>query len=69
MIFKCPHCDKEVIANNLKQDEVNNDIVIKARLIFLNEDGNILCRCSNCKKIISLPLTFNSKENNVERIM
>jgi DNA-directed RNA polymerase subunit RPC12/RpoP len=54
--YKCPNCDKTIIENN--QESFTNDIIIKSKLVFLNEDGKILCKCSNCKKTISLPLDF-----------
>lgn len=56
--FKCPHCNKVIIEKNLKDETKPNDIIIKSRLVFLNEDGNVLCRCPDCKKIVGLPLNF-----------
>ena len=60
--YECPNCNKTIIENNLK-NFYSNDLIIKSKLIFLNEDGKVLGKCSSCKKIISLPLDF-SKENN-----
>jgi hypothetical protein len=68
--FECPHCNKTIIESNQKTLSSNdNDLIIKSKLIFLNEDGKVLCKCS-CKKIISLPLDFckstdKIKENNL----
>lgn len=60
--YKCPNCDKTIIENN-QSNFTSNDLIIKSKLIFLNEDGKVLCKCSSCKKVISLPLDF-SKQNN-----
>lgn len=62
MKFECPHCKKEILTNNSGNETKNGDIVIRSRLVFLNSDGNILCRCLNCKKVVGLPLTFTSSE-------
>jgi len=67
MIFECPHCKKQILENNVKQFKNTGDIVIKSRLVFLNEDGNVLCRCQQCKQVISLPLTFNKEEDSIQR--
>jgi len=53
--FKCPNCEKSII---VQSNVVQGDTIIKSRLVFLNKDKNVLCKCNNCKKIISLPLSF-----------
>jgi len=59
--FDCPYCNKTIIEKN-QNNILSKDIIIKSKLIFLNEDGNILGKCSSCKKLISLPLMFNEKD-------
>lgn len=54
--FECPSCKKVLMENNKKQF-FDEDIIIKSKLIFLNEDGKVLCKCT-CKKIVALPLDF-----------
>ena len=58
MIFECPHCNKKIIEDNDRPGATGSDIVIKSRLVFLNDDGNILARCPECKEIVGLPLNF-----------
>ena len=66
MTYNCPHCGKSVIENNDREDGAGkNDLVIKSRLVFLNEDGNVLARCPDCKKIIGLPLNFTETKNSI----
>lgn len=60
---KCSHCGKVIITNN---KEHSGDIIIKSRLVFLNEDGNVLCRCLQCKKPTSLPLNFVKSSNSIK---
>jgi uncharacterized protein with PIN domain len=59
----CEHCKKELLSEISEDDK---GLVIKSRLIFLNEDGQVFARCKNCKKLTTLPLTFTIKpsENN-----
>jgi len=61
--FNCPKCNREIISNNNLQ---KSGIVIKSKLVFLNEDGNILARCKNCKSIIPLPLIYNKYQNDIK---
>ena len=62
--FKCPVCNKTIIENNLKNNKSENDLIIKSRLIFLNSDGEVLCRCLECKSMVGLPLEFIKKSTN-----
>lgn len=62
--YKCPNCDKTIIENNQK-NFLSKDLIIKSKLIFLNEDGKVLGKCSSCKKIISLPLDFSQSEQQI----
>lgn len=62
--YNCPHCDKTIIENN-KNNFLNNDLIIKSNLVFLNEDGKVLCKCSGCKKTISLPLDYCKSTNKI----
>jgi len=55
MKYKCSNCGKDII---VQSNVIQGDMIIKSRLVFLNQDGNVLCRCTNCKKIVSLPLDF-----------
>ena len=55
MIFKCPNCESNIVDNNKNR---NGDLIIKSRLVFLNEDGNVMCRCQKCKRVVGLPLNF-----------
>lgn len=67
MTFKCPHCGKGVIESNDRDDGAGKgDLVIKSRLVFLNDDGNVLARCAECKKVIALPLNFSEKTNSLQ---
>ncbi len=63
--FECPSCQKTIIESN-QNNFLSNDLIIKSKLIFLNEDGKVLCKCNSCKKIISLPLDFNKTTNKIE---
>lgn len=58
--FDCPFCGKTLIESNQKSFSPR-DLIIKSKLVFLNEDGKILCKCV-CKKVVSLPLNFNKKK-------
>ena len=63
MKYDCPHCKKGIVeSNSVDKNAKLNDLVIKSRLVFLNGDGNVLCKCGNCKKLIALPLSFSEKE-------
>jgi len=63
--FKCPNCSHNIIVPNNKDDSNTGDVIIKSRLVFLNKDGNILCRCTNCKKLIGLPISFNNTDSSI----
>ena len=65
MNYKCPKCSKEIIADN-KNDLTDNNIVIKSKLVFLNDDGNVMCRCPQCKKVVGLPLNFMKSSNSIQ---
>jgi hypothetical protein len=56
--FVCPECGKTIIEKNLKNITEADDLVIKSRLVFLNNNGEILCRCLECKHLTTLPLNF-----------
>lgn len=58
--YNCPYCKKTILENN--QNNISNDLIIKSKLVFLNEDGNILAKCTCCKKIIALPLDFSKQK-------
>ena len=68
MTFECPHCNNNIVDNNKNR---TGDLIIKSRLVFLNEDGNIMCRCQKCKKVVGLPLNFvkSSKTIKDDRII
>ena len=53
--FKCPSCGKPIVEEN--ENSVNG-MVIKSRLVFLNENGEVLCKCMQCKTVVALPLNF-----------
>jgi hypothetical protein len=63
MKFECPHCNSNIVDDNKNKA---GDLIIKSRLVFLNEDGNILCRCQNCKKIVGLPLNFTKASKTIK---
>ena len=50
--YKCPQCGYEVFVQNENKD----GIVIKSKLTFISEDGNLMCRCKQCKNVIGLPM-------------
>ena len=58
MTFECPVCHKPIISNNQNDMTKSGDLVIRSRLVFMNEDGNVLCRCSDCKNVVALPISF-----------
>lgn len=63
--YNCPKCNKEIISeNSLKK----SGIVIKSKLVFLDDNGNTFCRCKECKEIVPLPLHFNKYQNNIKSI-
>lgn len=62
--YNCPNCNKTIIEKN-NYNFLSEDIIIKSKLVFLNRDGKILCKCSSCKKIISLPLDFSKQESKI----
>lgn len=64
--YECPSCGNILIENN-KNTFLINDLIIKSKLVFLNEDGKVLCKCSQCKKIISLPLDFYKSEKVIKQ--
>lgn len=59
--FICPNCEKEIISKN----SIDDGIIIKSKLIFLNSNGETYCRCKNCKQVVSLPLIFNKYQNKI----
>jgi hypothetical protein len=61
--FVCPDCGKTIIDINDKNFS-KNDLIIKSRLIFLNDNGEVFCRCV-CKSIINLPLSFINKNKKI----
>ena len=62
--YNCPKCNKELISENKLQ---KSGIVIKSKLVFLNGNGEILCRCKECKTVVPLPLIFNKYQNNINQ--
>lgn len=62
--YKCPECGKTIIENNI---ENQNNLIIKSRLVFLNENGEILCRCLDCKSIVNLPLNFMKSSQAIQQ--
>ena len=66
--YNCPICGNPIVVKNTKSSfKTRNDIVIKSRLVFLNEDGNILCRCQKCKNVVALPLHFNKSLREISK--
>jgi len=53
--YNCPQCGKEVLAQN-NNEEPESGLVIKSKLTFIDENGDIMCRCKKCHNIINLPL-------------
>ena len=64
--FVCPSCKKVLIEKNINSTSKNN-LVIKSRLVFLNETGEVLGRCLHCKKTVLFPLNFLSKSLVLEK--
>lgn len=64
MNFNCPICKKNIVMNNGKGQD---GIVLKSRLVLLNDDGKVMARCSGCKKIIGVPLKFNGSTETVQQ--
>ena len=62
--YRCPKCDRELISNNNNLQK--SGIVIKSKLVFLDDSGSIFCRCKDCKNIITLPLVFNKYQNSIQ---
>jgi len=60
MIYKCPHCGSNIVDNS---NITSKEIVIKSRLVFLNNDGNVLGRCLKCKNVVALPLSFTKSSD------
>ena len=61
MKFECPECGKELVA----ADEGSPGLVIKSKLVFLNDAGEVLCKCKKCKTISALPLTFKTENSSI----
>jgi hypothetical protein len=49
----CPRCGKNLVSDNR---EGFGGLVLKSRLTFIDDKGNILVRCAECKTLVSLPL-------------
>lgn len=64
--FKCTNCNKDII---VKSGEPGNSsgLLLKSKLIFLNDNGEILCKCKSCKSIIALPFTFENIDTNINK--
>ena len=60
--YKCPKCGKQILEENEKD---NTGIIIKSRLVFLNENGEVLCKCLQCKTLVPLPLNFIKSSNTI----
>ena len=65
MTFLCPHCKHPIVEANNEEQAKKGDLIIKSRLVFLNDDGNILCKCLNCKKLTALPLSFLKNKKDI----
>ena len=68
--FLCPSCGKEIISANKEDGSQAGDRVLKSRLVFLNNDGNLLCKCGECRKVVALPMAFafNKEEPGIKII-
>ena len=53
--FKCPNCNRDIVVVN-KLEKSGKGLVIKnIKLVFLNDNGEILIKCSSCKEISTIP--------------
>jgi len=59
--YNCPKCDKELLSKN---NIIKSGLVIKSKLVFLNPNGDVMCRCKRCKSVVALPILFNQFKSN-----
>lgn len=55
--YSCPHCKKKLVEGNKKTPD-SSGLIIKSRLVFLNDNGQVLCKCVQCHNVVGLPLNF-----------
>jgi len=60
---KCNKCGKYIFQKSNNPDCKGS--VIKSKLVFLNEDGSILCKCPYCKEISPIPLKYSNSKKEI----
>lgn len=63
----CVNCGKELLADNGIEGH-GSGLVLKSRLVFLNNDGQVLARCKNCKGLSPVPLTFVKSSGRISEL-
>ena len=67
--FSCPNCKKEILVAAKKDPKdlgKSAGIVLKnIKLVFLNDDGEMMIKCKDCKVISSIPLNFKSEDSQI----
>jgi hypothetical protein len=61
--YNCPKCNKTLICENDKNEIKESGIILKSRLVFISDEGDLMCRCLNCKAIIELPMNMIKLKN------